>query len=217
MNVTYDYIGLIKIGDISHMTDLQKNGLIFSQTLDYFRKMEKEEFKLRRDASEGAIRSYNIYPKEICIGNHKIPVTNGQGRLNEYDPNDDHTHVFCLYSLSSNFIGRGEFIDKRNFSFGKSALVIYKPLEFFDRIKIAVSSKYEFEVRPVEYYDENGDFEHLTIFNKPKYFVYQNEMRIHFKTKGPKPLKFSIGSIEDISLLVDSSQLKHLKMDEQSA
>ncbi len=213
----YTYHGLIKIGKSEHIDQLQKEGLIHSKTLQYFRNKEIEDFKLRRDISEGAISSTKLTSLELFVDGKKLPLDFIKGRLNTFDPSQNHTHIFCLYSISNDFINGKPFVDDRNIKFGDSALIILNPKEFIRRIEQNTIKKFKIKYEPVSYYEEDGSYENLTIFQKPSYFKYQNEFRFHFDIIDENDLEFKIGSIEDISMKIDSDKLSKLTIRSESA
>ena len=51
----------------------------------------------------------------------------------------------------------------------------------------------------IEYYDENKNYDRLTLFHKPEAYKYQKEFRIVVNSKSQDPLEFDIGSLRDIA------------------
>jgi hypothetical protein len=105
------------------------------------------------------------------------------------------------------------FIHEDTCNFGDIGLIIMDSFEFVTRIKSQLKKfgiKYEFDW--VRYYKEEKVNEGLSVFHKPDDFEYQSEFRFYIKHEDPEPLKFNIGSIEDITKIIDSSELTKLRL-----
>lgn len=198
---------LIKVGTEHHIDQLQKNGLIHSKTVKYFREREIREVEGRKDSSEGAQGSINISNMKILVDNKELPLTINSTRLNLFDPELDLTHIFCLYAVTPDLKIDQPFIDKRVSKFGDTALLITEPEKFVTRVMERVKGNYECTYKPVHYYPDDGDYMKLTVFNKPVSFQYQREFRFHFKHSNKEDIEFEIGSIEDISIKIKSDKL----------
>lgn len=129
-------------------------------------------------------------------------------------------NVLCMYCqhyypLANKF----ETPSKRLKEFGDTAVVITDMNAFFDRLfeQIEWKKKYTAMVNVVEYYGEKETKELNPLFNKTKFYSWQNELRIavgkldiHHKLKNGKyplirsdaPLKLRIGRLDDITRLV---------------
>ncbi|XOV93192.1 MAG: hypothetical protein ACFHWX_00490 [Bacteroidota bacterium] len=196
--------GFIKVGDRKHVIDLMKNGTIYANTVEYFRKIESAE---KKDVSEGANASLKINVRKILIENRfEIPYEFSNAKLNTYNDTLNNTHLYCMYGVKPEHITGKPFIDERILKFGDAALVITNPKEFIKRVE-QVASKYSLNYKPVTYYNPKNDFTELSIFNKPDTYEHQNEFRLHFGHSDPEPLTLKIGSIEDISHLIASKDL----------
>ncbi len=203
---------LIKIGAEENIDRLQQKGLIFSKTIKYFRDNEIEQFKLRKDEREGAQKSLRINDLSTSIRGKELPLIFLKPRLNIFDPNLDLCHIYCLYMASPKLADGEPFIDNRNIAFGDFSLIITDPFAFIQRIEDSIRDKYSLMYNPVTYYSDNEDYNNLTVFDKPEYFSYQREFRLFFDYKNANDLQFEIGSIEDISLKIESKQLTSLTL-----
>jgi hypothetical protein len=119
-----------------------------------------------------------------------------------------------LYALTPDLAGDKPFVDERNTRFGDTGLLISDPKEFLTRIIKSVRGKFQFEYKPVYYYPDNHDFNNLTAFNKPEYFSYQREFRLLLNFQSTEPLIIRIGSLEDISVKIESVKLNELTLKE---
>lgn len=212
MKIKYNISGLLKIGQEKHIDQLQKHGLIFCNTVKYFREKEIERFRLRKDTSEGAVSSVNLKSLSLIIHEKEIPLKFDKARLHVFDNKINYNHIYCLYSITPDLANREPFIDKRNIEFGATALLITDPEIFINRVSKSIDGKFKYEFKPVYYYPNNKDYYNITIFNKPQYFAFQHEFRFHFYYNDPNPLTFNIGSIEDISVRIESSKLDKLSL-----
>ena len=76
----------------------------------------------------------------------------------------------------------------------------------------ATKDKYKCTYKPVQYYPDTDDYTRLTIFDKPDSFNFQREFRFHFDHIDKDDLEFEIGSLEDISVKIESEKLRGLTM-----
>ncbi len=125
------------------------------------------------------------------------------------------TYCLLYFPLEKKF----EEPSSRLKSFGDTAVVITDMNAFFNRLfeQIEWKKKYTAMVNMVEYYGEKETKELNPLFNKTKFYSWQNELRIavgrldiHHKLKNGKyplirsdaPLKLKIGRLNDITRLV---------------
>jgi len=205
--------GLIKVGKSIHIDQLQREGLVYCNTVKYFRDLENND-KERHDGREGANSSIKTQNLQIFIPGRKdlLPVQITKSHLNTYDEKTLMTHLYCLYAMTPKHITGKPFIDEKNIDFGEKALLITKPLEFIERIKKAISQTLKCNYDLVDYYDDNETHEHLTVFQKPNQFQHQNEFRFHFTGHIGDMLELRIGSIGDISQTLDSIALTKVNL-----
>jgi len=214
MKTTYTYTLslLIKIGQKKHIDQLQKTGLIHSETVKYFREHEIEEIELRRDTREGAQSSIRIKDLKLLVENKDLPITFKNARFNTFNLELDLTHIFCLYAVTPDLADGQLFIDKKVIKFGDTALLITDPGEFIKRVENATKEKFRCTFKPVQYYPNTNDYTRLTIFDKPNSFSFQREFRFHFDHIDKDYLEFKIGSLSDISVIIESEKLPELTM-----
>jgi hypothetical protein len=210
MTIKYQISMFMKIGKEDYIDCLQKEGLLYCNTVKYFRKMEKEDILLRKDTSEGAVTSTRIGWMKIYVDNKEIPIKITKGRLHTFDETQDLEHIYCMYAITPDLATGEPFVDQRNIHFGDVGLLILDPPKFLARIKKAIRGKMTFDYGPVNYYPEDQDYKNLTVFDKQEYYSYQREFRLLFHNHCPEPLKISIGSIEDISYKFEASKLTEL-------
>lgn len=210
--------GAIKIGRKDHINALQKDGFLYCNTVKYFRLVEQEDFN-RHDAREGAYKTevvgspekYNLYFKGERVSK-KIEFM----RTQEFNLSKQNFKLFCLFGIKIMHATGKTFVDNKTSEFGEKALFITNLFEFIKRVKSRLHKlKIDFKWGHVKYYKESGVNEKLTEFDKPDIFEHQNEFRLLIKEESTTPFTFKIGSIEDISILFDTNDLKKITLRKQ--
>lgn len=207
---------LIKFQSAERINDLQ-NGLIYMNSLEWFRKHESKNGDIVVGDSFEAMFHLNegkfVLPdtgEEIEIKNELIQTT----WSNDY--------AYCMFGInpySNSFRSTDE--QKQNIeSFGDTALLILDKDEFLSRIrKAAQKEEYELYEGFVRYYDETQDSLNLIMslltgmqniaFWKRKKYYYQQEFRllVHAQNCEKEHIEINIGDIRDISKVLETSKL----------
>jgi hypothetical protein len=191
--------GLLKFGPVEFMRPFLKEGLIYCNTVDYFKKLEADE--LRADPCEGLSAVWDATQVEIDFrplgGDEwiKWPRLTGQVTLEEDD--DANLNVFCLYIHSR------AWVDPRNFGFGDAVVFIRQPAELKRRIRDTLRKLdhpwERIQSNPVQYVNREFHSGKMGAFYKYDSFAYQQEFRYVFGPGYGEPFSFRIGSIEDIA------------------
>ena len=205
---------LLKIGQKEHILDLQKRGIIYCNSIKTFREIETNDTS-RRDDREGAYKTeyLNAESMKIYSKGKQLPVEFTSARLNLFDSTKENHKLYCLFGFKQKHAHGEPFIHEGVCNFGDTGLLIIDSFEFVTRIQSKLKKlgiKYDFDW--VRYYKEEQVNEGLSVFHKPDEFEYQNEFRFYIEHEDPEPLKFSIGSIEDITKVIDSSELPKLRL-----
>jgi hypothetical protein len=200
-------MALLKFGQQEHIEQLQSEGLLYCNTLEYFRTLEADEN--RSDTDEGLAAFYQADAVRMTIGT-------GDGTAVQLDAStgligpvrislDAHlgVNIYCMYALSRDSL----YVDARNFRFGPWCLAILDSDEFRRIALAARANRIGLEARLVEYYDETVSSGESTPFKKCDRFRYQNELRFVLRPAHGKPYRFAIGSLNDISAIVPSSEI----------
>jgi len=144
--------------------------------------------------------------------------------------------VYCLYRLTYN-IGMEQFErpDERLRNFGDTAVIMYNPDEFLNRILWQLYEKYgdnvNFKLKEVSYFDISRDYGEYNVFWKTTFYEWQKELRIAVGLlDGSKtmlgdndqllkpliqdiaPLTLDVGSIRDIAIPICTDDLIKLKL-----
>lgn len=203
---------LLKIGDKVHIEDLQKNGTIYCNSIRTFRQIESRD-RNRCDKREGAYKTEILNPEwlTVSVDGKQFPFEFISARLNLFDKEIENHKLYCLFGFKKDCAYGVPFINKKNCAFGDKALLITDSYKFISRIESRLKEQilnYRFDW--VNYYKEASINDGLSVFDKPVDFEYQSEFRFYIQHEDPEPLVISIGSIEDISIVLDSSELADL-------
>lgn len=193
-------------------------------TLDFYRTLEGHDE--RSDVNEGAVRIENREGGVLRWQNPKsgmledvAELTNS--RIRELNSNIQNLNVYCIYYLKArmpieNF---GAIIPQRTkVGFGEYAVVIVDTGEFVTRVKKAAIDKgYRHFRSLVKYEDFSKENLEVGPFVKDQAFSHQSELRIAVYTgeNSGAPIKFEIGSIEDIAVMVPSGELEGMSLADQ--
>lgn len=194
---------LIKIGKREHIQMLQDKGLLYLNTVNYFRSLEELQ---KGDENEGIIRIEQVDWIKIEVGgkfielrkNAKIDnLSSGQLRINKLDLVGN---IYSMIALSSNRIANSVICNELNTKLGDTFLIITDAKQFLSRVSSQLNNlglKHQFNF--VTYYDTHSYTGDLSIFNKENRFKHQSEFRIFVKNQTDKPIKIKIGPINEIS------------------
>jgi hypothetical protein len=209
----------VKFGQKDHIEELQNKGLLYLNTVDFFKNLETEQ-GVRGDFLEGASELKNIFQEDKSVltvnpgkkDEMNFNLTNAQIRqFFNYEGN-----IFSLFSIFNNNQETQiiEF-EKSMKSFGNTALIITNVNEFLKRVKLELKKrKFKFHWGLIDYYNENErNLKELNIFKKASTFQNQNEFRIYVENENNKYLKIEIGSIKEITYLIKSEELTKLKIE----
>lgn len=206
---------LIKVGKKEHIADLQENGTIFMNTVGYF--INYEEKQLRGDKDEGIKGVAQIAKLELFDPNtgQKLGYAINSSQLKHRD-GEERGYIYSLIAITTQDDPESFRIDERNKEFGNSFIVIYDVPEFIRRIEEEFKSRnYEYKYGLVQYYDPKEYSGELDIFCKQNCFKYQNEFRFFVKKDEDEPLIIKIGSIEDISIILETEKLGDIRINQK--
>ena len=224
---------LIKLFEKESYADQFMSGLLYLNTLAYFRKRESECDDGRVDSAEAVAMWWQ--PNDIIL-TLKVPKLAIEIAITEKDlaapvsvsfNRHDFLHLLCLYAVywtgfepvggkihcdpkEAEALQRQLRIDDRCFKFGEFAVIV-PVVPFLDRLKKTL--RHKATGRLVEYYDDeifHGEIPEKDIpFRKQKRFSYQREFRLCFDTGAVQdsPITISIGDISDICAKVPSAKL----------
>lgn len=202
----------IKFGKETYINELRNDGIVYFNPLSYFKKIENDE--VRSDSLEGAVRIEQVKDIQLYLEGKVIAkqVPNSKAQLIFHDPQEN-GKVFSLYSIKEDHLSNDFVFDNKLLKFGDKILLVTHPKKFIERIiKQIELNKYKFKISYVSYYNKNNYSGNLDPFQKPDNFSYQYEFRVFIEAKDNLPLKLKIGSIKDISQILEISKLHTIKI-----
>lgn len=217
---------LVKLFQEKQHADEFRKGNLYANPLSYFQKMEKKDGIA--DPFEGSVYSgkdsiFKIGPSQgelVDITPHLI----GPVRLQRVN----HVNVICFHLWKTPFFQSNNAIPLDNpieteieiprriqDEFGPYMILIHNTAEFIDRVekeirKQYIANKFYKCMHGMVAYKDNFPISweeqsamHSAFYKREKY-AYQNEYRIaieltNITKKGGSPLRFNIGSLEDIT------------------
>jgi hypothetical protein len=198
-----DFGTLIKFGDHKHLFPLQKEGLLYLNTLPYFWEIEDQE--LRGDPFDSVAEVHRGRKVVFPLPNGKEVSMEGSWVLKMPLPGSERINIFCMYALRPL---AGTFpVDEKNFRFGNFALVLLNRPKFMRRLESTLKSqRIEAQADLIDYVDDDYTGK-VGPFKKLKRFSYQSEWRLVCAGGQGEPRIIRIGSIEDISVLIRSEEI----------
>ena len=199
----------IKIGELEHLKLLQKEGLLYCNTLQYFANLKDEQG--RGDILENVIEITFYEDAKMYL------ISEDLNKMTSFDISGSHKYkrvkshcgnLYCLYALKLNDTPLG--VQKLNIDsqLGKYALIIEDSTTFLERAKTALNNnKLAYQGGYVEYNDFKEYSGKKSFFQKDDKYKHQNEYRILINYQEEKELQLRIGSIEDISKIVSMEEL----------
>lgn len=211
---TVNILTFIKFGSEENIRDLQENGTIYCNTIEYFRQLEDNY--LRGDSYEGTFKISN-YPPDSKItlylqDKKEIELKTAKLHLREFYT-DIKGNIYCLTAIKrEEVVNLGTLtLDEKNKKFGTHFLLIKDNQEFFNRlIKGFEKENYDIRTGFVKYYDRHKINGELDIFHKSQEFEYQKEFRIIIKNERQSLIKIQIGSLKNISQVFETKDLNTL-------
>lgn len=202
--------GLIKFGQKVHMEEFQEKGILYMNHLSEFLKIEDNA--LRGDKHESLSEIRSIINIELSLQERKVGYAEN-GRLSLWH-NDLGGNIYSMYALFTVDKPEKIQIDNRCKEFGNACVIVTKVDEFISRIK-KEAAKQEIEIiyGPVDYLSTKGYVGNWSVFKKPLEYYYQKEFRFFVRTDNLGPFCLNIGSIRDISIMMDTEDLEKLRIE----
>lgn len=198
----------VKVGQREHLESFQKDGLLYMNTLEYFRNcegMSKDKNEGTKDILQGKRTRVVMFPHS---DQDPFPV-DGLISLQSTHSSDLMKNVFCMHAVTDD----NSILDVSNFVRSTHVLIIFNPSTFLELLEIAadkigIKLQYGF----VKYVDKTTYQGEMGCFTKFEEFKKENEFRILRKHGTGKPFKLFMGSLEDISAIVEAKEaLDHIK------
>ncbi len=201
----------LKFGSKENINDLYKNGTIYMNSREYFRKIEDQE--LRGDSYEGVYEIRNYGPGKV-----HIPSTNFSFRYEHIHVplsfNEVWGNIYCLYAISEQTVPEMfDFkMDERISRFGSHCLVIKEPNWFIESMTYKFKLlNHKFHLGFVDYYEKEKVNGEVDVFSKPNVFSCQKEFRFYVESNSILPITFHIEDLKNYSTIIPTEHA--LKME----
>lgn len=203
----------IKFGQLEHLKALRDNGLLFCNPVSFF--LDIEDNGLRGDPMENVTHLNNIENGTLWMKPASAPdsefkrLNNIHGKFKSWIDRP-FGNLFCLYAINvlTQPLGTVYTIDARNKQFGGQFLLIHEPSEFLDRLrKTLIRRNIGFAYDMVQYLNLSKHNGQKSIFQKDLAYGYQREFRVFINNTRAEPLLLEIGSLADISSILDVSDI----------
>lgn len=204
---------LLKFGKKKHMHSLITKGEIFLNTRRFYADIEDieigdywEGIDAIRQTSRISISHMNkVHWKTLALDTPVGICDNSKAKGN----------VYCTYGVRLNHFNEKPFlhivptaVTRR---FGDTMVLIGKPTEFLNRIQARLAKLgHSFESRFVQYYNDKEIDGVVNPFQKRNILSHQSEYRIFVVNNIDKPIKITIGSIEDIAQIINGKMIKYV-------
>ena len=207
-----------KFGSEENITDLFENGTIYFNTISYFQNLEEQG--LRGDKYEGTTKITNQKSDKLKLTitipetRNEIPIKLSKFQLREFQK-DIKGNLYSLYCLGyQDVIENDNFkIDPRVKEFGTHFIIIQKPVKFINLICNELDkNKYDYQLKQVEYYENEKINGEISLFYKTKEFEYQKEFRIVLFNNENTSKKIQIGSLKDYAEVFKVDVLDSMKI-----
>jgi hypothetical protein len=191
---------LLKLGQREHMEQFRK-GLLYMNTLKYFRDLESDP--ARADRYEGVTHIFQ--PKDIIItlsapgfGEIEIDSKDLAAATTVSMNSELCCNLFCLHAITAPV--NGTLFPPEHEWFGDSMVLVLNTQEFLNRVVAAAKAQnLSGKSKLVEYFDDEAYTGKLNRFWKSKRFAHQREHRIAIDSPGKDPFVLDIGDLTDIT------------------
>ena len=203
----------IRWGSLNRLEPFVKEGLLFMNTLEYFRGIESDDPAQRGDVDEGLTARYD--PSRVVLEMSGQAVDGLNAPIDLRMNNQKHTNIFCLTAITDQDIidAGGKFRLSEKFrEFGDAAAVIsgVNITAFKKRLKehceknreIIIPNGSSVIARHIEYLDPATHHGEVGVFRKFNEYSWQQEWRVAInQSKAPsKPYDgVRLGDLSDIA------------------
>lgn len=201
---------LMKFGEKQYMEELRNTGNLYMRTLGSF--LHLEDGQVRGDPDEGL--AMFLQPKliQVQFGDIIVPSRDMVAPAKVAYNRTRAVHVFSMYAISEpqvDAILKGAPpIERRLLDFGDHAVVVTNPEAFLARVMLAAEAAGTNIARGlVHYLDPRTHHGELSPFNKMSTYAWQSEYRIVIAATGTEVAYLRLGSIEDITMLVRTTEI----------
>jgi hypothetical protein len=207
----------VKFMDERFLDSFVKQGLLYMNSIQYFREYENEDEALRGDRHEGLHATYRAEKTELTIFGKKISA---KGKIDIRLNHHNETNIYCMTAITDEDLQNCKteefYLSEKFKNFGSKAVIITEPKEFELRIQKAAETCEFIEATElsqrisglVAYFNRETYHGPLGIFSKFDDYAWQHEWRIAFKQKKKAgAFELYIGDISDITIVSSTHDL----------
>jgi len=195
-----ELVALFKLGEERHMRAQVSEGLVYLNSLGYFRKLEASRVQADPDEATGYCWQMPDSLLEIQVEETWQTLGRVNGGIRSHDELLNSLSVFCLHGRH-----RQDCVDPRvlaDLGLGATFVLFSNPNEFFRRLyRAAMEEYYQVQFGPVEYVDRftyNGP---MGAFRKFKERERESEFRVVLSPGDDEPITSKLGSLQDVAII----------------
>lgn len=209
---------LLKFMDAKHVDSFLNEGLLYMNTIDYFRNIESEDEAVRGDPHEGLQAS--LRAEETIIEINGIKLDGVVGKIDVRYNHQDETNIYSMAIIGDHDIikeGGVLRLSEKFEKFGNKAVLISGNdiSTFLEMVKSAISRDQALQSactgdrfsQPVSYVERDGHHPGLGIFSKFSDYAWQYEWRIALKQRNPGPYSLKIGNLSNIATVLNTEDI----------
>ena len=200
----------MKMGRLDHMLSLYERGLMYLNTLEYFRRGEEREARFDNDEGMRDVIQGPSMHVEVSIAGRVVLEDHGGNMIKSFKlwmPERKNLYIYSLTAVRE----MGQFpFDSRFEKFGAAAVIVKRPGLFMERLEQAVQTVGRYVRRDlVEYVDSRTHVGEMGAFRKFRRYAFQQEFRIAIEPLviTGDALEIELGPIDDIAQLVATKAL----------
>jgi len=209
---------LVKFSNKEFLEPLQKDGLFYCNSIEYFAKLE--DGQLRGDGFESVMEldywgDALVQLKPIDKPDSEwvdLKSKDLQLKNNNLNPLGN---LFCMsaFKIEVDAEPRTYMFNEQFNRFGSHYLLINNESIFLERLRSALKQlPFKNLLGRVKYLDLKKYSGKKNLFQKHNEFEWQEELRLYLDSEINKPFQFSIGSLEDISTIYELKSNPGLKI-----
>lgn len=203
-----------------HLKSFLNEGLLFMNTLGFFKGYEEDEKEyLRGDKDEGLRSTHDADLTAVTWNGVNIPCS---GTIKTSYAEVEKINLYCLTAISGKDIISSKnnefYLPSRFTEFGEKTIFIKRADLFFSRIKKALKEDDNIILfegnklgQQVKYFDKKSHHCSLGVFAKSSDYSWQKEWRLAFqRIEGEGAIELRIGNLKDVVEVIDTKEaIKH--------
>lgn len=202
--------GLIKFGALDRIEDMRRRGTIYMNTVGYFKRLETNA--AQGDEDEGLSFMYQAsrgVSVQVKVGEKFEPLKGVTGQIKMWHDNPEARNLLCLFAITENSFPH--LADPKLRDFGDAALVFLSGDAFLRRVRKNLEERgISHRSKLVKYINRDQHHGEMGPFRKIDGYAYQSEFRLMADANVNGPLKFEIGDISDITIVLRTEEVSKM-------